>query len=83
MGEWTHVKGTHNSKRVSIRKLVKLIVQDDELVFDRQYNGNEFGFRLSSSGLHVAKQLDKVATEFRTLDKNARLHMEATIDFYV
>ena len=82
MGEWTQVKGTHNSKRVSMRKLAALVIQDDELLFDRQENGQEFGFRFPSSGAHAAKKLEKISIEFKTLDKNARLHMEAVIDFY-
>jgi len=83
MGEWTHVKGTHNSKRVSMKKLAALVIRDDELLFVRQDSGNEFEFRFPSSGLYAAKKLDRLAIEFRVLDKNARLHMEAAIDFYV
>lgn len=82
MGEWTEVNGTHNSKRVSMRKLVKFITQDDELVFDHQDNGQEFCFRFPYSGLYAAETISKIAVEFKRLDKNARLHMEAKIDFY-
>ena len=82
MSEWTSVKGTHNSKRVSMKKLTELVLGDDELVFGRQENGQEFFFRFSYSGLDAAKELEAVATEFKRLDKNAKLHMEATIDFY-
>jgi hypothetical protein len=83
MGEWTHVKGTHNSKRVSIRKLAALVIQDDELLFSRQDSGDNFEFRFPNSGLYASKKLEKIAEEFKVLDKNARLHMEAIIDFYV
>ena len=74
---------THNSKRVSIRKLAALVIRDDELLFDRQDSGESFEFRFPSSGLYAAEKLDRLAIEFRALDKNARLHMEAAIDFYV
>jgi hypothetical protein len=83
MGEWTFVKGTHNSKRVSMKKLAALVIRDDELLFTRQDIGSEFEFRFPSSGLCAAEKLDRLAIEFKVLDKNARLHMEATIDFYV
>jgi hypothetical protein len=82
MGEWTNVEGTHNSKRVSMKKLVKLAINDDELVFGSQENGQDFCFHFSGSGDVAAKKLQLVATEFKRLDKNARLHMRAEIDFY-
>ncbi len=82
MGEWTNVEGTHNSKRVSMKKLVELVVGDDELVFKKQDNGEDFCFHFSSSGDYAAKLLQKVVAEFKRLDKNARLHMTAQIDFY-
>jgi hypothetical protein len=83
MGEWAFVKGTHNSKKVSMKKLAALVIQDDELLFGRQDNGQEFEFRFPNSGLYAAKKLEAITEEFKALDKNARLHMEATIDFYV
>ena len=82
MGEWTHVEGSHNSKRVSMKKLTELIIGDDELVFGKQENGEDFVFHFSGSGLVAAKKLEAVTTEFKRLDKNARLHMIATINFY-
>ena len=65
-----------------MKKLAALIIRDDELLFGRQDNGQEFEFRFPSSGLHAAKKLEAIAEEFKKLDKNARLHMEAAIDFY-
>jgi hypothetical protein len=82
MGEWTHVQGSQNSKRVSMKKLTDLIIRDDELVFKKQENGQEFFFHFSGSGLVAAKKLEALTTEFKKLDKNAQLHMIATIDFY-
>lgn len=82
MGEWTNVEGTHNSKRVSMKKLTELVLGDDELMFSKQENGEEFSFRCSYSGLYMAKKLEAIAVEFKKLDKNARLHMTAEIDFY-
>ncbi len=81
MGEWTHVEGSHNSKRVSMKKLTELSIRDDELVFEKRH-GEDFVFHFSGSGLVAAKKLEAVTTEFKRLDKNARLHMIATIDFY-
>lgn len=63
--------------------MANLVINDDELLFSRQENGDNFEFRFPSSGLCAAKKLEKLAEEFKALDKNARLHMEATIDFYV
>lgn len=82
MGEWTDIKGTHNSKRVSMKKLVELIIGNDELCFRKQENGQDFSFSFSASGLVAAKYLENVVQEFKKLDKNARLYMEARIDFY-
>lgn len=82
MGEWTDIKGTHNSKRVSMKKLVELVIRDDELRFEKQENGQDFSFTIPCSGVVAAKCLENVAQEFKRLDKNARLHMEARIDFY-
>lgn len=82
MGEWTNVEGTHNSKRVSMKKLAELVLWNDELVFQKQESGKEFYFRFSCSGDVAAKKLEAIAAEFKKLDKNARLHMTAEIDFY-
>jgi hypothetical protein len=82
MGEWTHIEGTHNSKRVSMKKLVDLIWGGEDIVFDKQENGQSFCFRAETSGMNAAKHLDLICKEFKRLDKNARLHMSATIDFY-
>lgn len=82
MGEWTNVKGIHNSKRVSIKKLAELVIKDDELVFKKQENGQDFYFHFSGSGDVAAKKLEAMVVEFKRLDKNARLHMTAEIDFY-
>lgn len=82
MSEWTSVEGTHNSKRVSMKKLTELVLGDYELVFKKQDNGQDFFFHFSGSGLCAAKKLEAVATEFKRLDKNARLYMTAEIDFY-
>lgn len=82
MGEWTHIEGTHNSKRVSMKKLTELILGDDELTFKKQENGQDFCFHFSYSGEYAAKKLQQIVDEFKRLDKNARLHMSAQIDFY-
>jgi len=82
MGEWTYIEGTHNSRRVSMKKLTELILGDDEFTFKKQENGQDFCFRFSYSGEYAAKKLQKIVDEFKRLDKNARLHMEARIDFY-
>lgn len=65
-----------------MKKLTELIIGDDELVFKKQDNGENFCFHFSSSGDVAAKQLQAITTEFKRLDKNARLHMSAQIDFY-
>lgn len=65
-----------------MKKLTELVLGADELVFEKQENGEDFCFRFSGSGDIAAKQLQAVATEFKRIDKNARLHMSAQIDFY-
>ena len=65
-----------------MKKLTELIIGGDELVFKKQENGEDFCFHFSGSGDVAAKQLQAAATEFKRLDKNARLHMRAQIDFY-
>jgi hypothetical protein len=42
MSEWTHIEGTHNSKRVSMKKLVDLIWGGEDIIFDKQENGQTF-----------------------------------------
>ena len=65
-----------------MKKLTELILGDDELTFKKQENGQDFRFHFSYSGLYAAKKLEAIVTEFKRLDKNARLHMSAQIDFY-
>ena len=65
-----------------MKKLTELVLGDDELVFSKQENGQEFRFRCSYSGVYMAKKLEAIAVEFKKLDKNARLYMVARTDFY-
>ena len=44
MGEWTSVEGTHNSKRVSMKKLTELVLGDYELVFKNKIMVKIFSF---------------------------------------
>ena len=80
MGDWTYVEGTHNSKRVSMKKLAELIV-GDELGF-RNLDGSKFEFSFPYSGISAAELLEKICQEFKRLDKNARLSMEVRVGFY-
>lgn len=82
MSDWTEVTGRHNSKKVSVKKLAQLIIGGDELGFDKQENGEEFSFSFSSTGGVAAKLLDQIIKEFKKLDKNALISMEAQIGFY-
>jgi hypothetical protein len=83
MSEWTHIEGKHNSKRVSIRKLVDLVWGGEDIVFDKQENGEEFSFRAETGGMNAAKHIDIICREFKKLDKSARLNITATIEFGV
>lgn len=83
MSQWTNVKGDHNSKKVSIRKLVTSIMgEDSSLLFPSQANGKEFNFCFDTLGIHAAKNLDLICKEFRKLDKNAYLHMDVETIFH-
>lgn len=83
MSAWTHIDGRHNSKRVSIRKLVDLVWDGKDYIFDKQENGQEFCFQVESEGIFAAKRIEKFCEEFKRLDKNARLYMVASINFSV
>lgn len=65
-----------------MKKLAELVLCNNELVFKKQENGQAFHFRFSASGDVAAKKISSIAVEFKKLDKNARLHMTAEIDFY-
>lgn len=82
MSDWTEVTGRHNSKKVSVKKLAELIIGRDELSFKKQENGEEFSFSFSYTGGNATESLDQIVKEFKKLDKNARISMEARIGFY-
>lgn len=83
MGVWTEVTVTHTSKGVSLRKLVRLILDGEDLVFQNPQPGSdEFYFRFENGGIQAAKNIQKILDEFKKMDKNAKVEMKATIQFF-
>lgn len=81
MSEWTYIQGKHNSKRVSMRKLVDLVWGGKDIIFDKQENGQEFCFWAETSGMNAVKYIDMICKEFKRMDKKATLDMDVCIKF--
>jgi hypothetical protein len=80
MAEWTNVEGSHNSKTVSIKKILKNVLQDEDYVLE--FVDREFSFRFESEGEKAVKLLNQITKEFKTFDPKARITLNANISFF-
>lgn len=80
MGDWTYVKGKHNSKRASIKKILKTVLEHDEYCVT--CNGQEFDLSFDGVGIDAASKIQKIIDHFKSFDPNASIEMFTEILFY-
>lgn len=79
MSEWTHIEGSHTSKKASIKKIISEILDGEDVV--GTYDGREFWVRFEHGGDKAAKSIQKIIDSFREFDKGATIEITATIPY--
>ena len=81
MGYWTNVEGNHNSKKASIKHIVKDVLDNDDLVWDHQ-TGDSFSFRFETVGIDACKSIQKIVERFKEFDRKAWIEIQVNTMFY-
>lgn len=79
MSEWTHLEGSHSSKKASLKKIINEVLDGEDVV--ENYEHNEFWVRFEHGGEKAAKNIQKIIDNFKSFDKNATIELTATIPF--
>lgn len=80
MSEWTHVKGTHTSKKASIKKILKTVLEYNE--YSLECDKQQFDFSFDSNGIEAAKKIEKIIEYFKSYDSNSIISMNVEIMFW-
>jgi len=81
MSEWTEIKGSCNSKKVSMKKILKNVFKyEDAAVIS--YVHNKFEGRIERDGFHAAKTIQEIIDRAKDFDPKAKIAIEANILFY-
>lgn len=79
MGDWTYISGSCESKTVSMKKIIKELLDGEDHVFN--YDHVEFDGRFEHGGLQAAKTVQKIIDKAKEFDPNCKIEIEAQINF--
>lgn len=79
MSYWTYIDGEITSRKVSMKKVVKSVLDGEDCVFS--YDHNKFAGRFEQGGEDAMETIKKLLKEIKSYDPAARVEMHAEIDF--
>jgi len=79
MGEWTHITGKINAKKVSAKKAIEGVLRGEDFVIN--YDKNTFTGRFQQSGRVAAKTIAEIIDAVKKINPKAVVLIQAEITF--
>lgn len=78
MSEWTHIKGSCNSTKISMKKVFKHIIPYE---YRFKYNHFDFEGSFDTSGISASNTIERIIRYVRSIDYNCKISIDAEISF--